>query len=88
MLKAVLRIQDILVWIWIRGSMPLTNGSGSGFGSVSGCGSGSCYFHHWPSRRQQKTNFFTKMFCILRFEGTFPSFFKEKSQKEVTKQQK
>jgi hypothetical protein len=28
----VLRIHDILVWIWtqIRGSMPLTNGSGSG----------------------------------------------------------
>jgi hypothetical protein len=33
MLVAVLRIHDILVWIqiriWIRGSMPLTNGSGS-----------------------------------------------------------
>ena len=27
--KAVLRIHDILVWIRIRGSMPLTNGSGS-----------------------------------------------------------
>jgi hypothetical protein len=26
---AVLRIHDILVWIRIRGSMPLTNGSGS-----------------------------------------------------------
>jgi hypothetical protein len=35
---AVLRIRDILVWIriWIRGSMPLTNGSGCG----------SFYFHH------------------------------------------
>ncbi len=36
----VLRIHGILVWIririWIRGSMPLTNGSGSG----------SCYFPH------------------------------------------
>ncbi len=31
--------------IRIRGSMPLTNGSGS------------CYFRHWPSRDQQKTNF-------------------------------
>ncbi len=30
----VLRIHDILVWIRIRGSMPLTNGSGS------------CYFRH------------------------------------------
>jgi hypothetical protein len=33
---SVLRIHDILVWIQIRGSMPLTNGSGSG----------SFYFHH------------------------------------------
>jgi hypothetical protein len=47
-LKTVLRIQDILVRIWIRGSRPLTNGSGSGYGS--------CYFRHWPSRLQQKTN--------------------------------
>jgi hypothetical protein len=38
---AVFRIHDILVWIRIRGSMPLTNGSGSGFGS----GSLSFYFH-------------------------------------------
>ncbi len=45
-LPAVLRIHDILVWIRIRGSMPLTNGSG--------CGSGSSYFRHWPSRGQQK----------------------------------
>jgi hypothetical protein len=28
--KAVLRIHDILGWIRIRGSMPLTNGFGSG----------------------------------------------------------
>jgi hypothetical protein len=33
-LKAVFRIHDILVWIRIRGSMPLT------------IGSGSCYFRH------------------------------------------
>jgi hypothetical protein len=38
MIIAVFRIHEILVWIRIRGSMPLTNGSGSGFGS------GSCYF--------------------------------------------
>ncbi len=30
--RAVLRIHDILVWIRIRGSMPLTNGSGFGSG--------------------------------------------------------
>jgi hypothetical protein len=40
--KQALRIHDILVLIririWIRRSMPLTNGSG--------CGSGSCYYRH------------------------------------------
>jgi hypothetical protein len=43
---AVLWIHDILGWIriWIRGSIPLTNGSGSGFGS--GCESGFCYFRY------------------------------------------
>jgi hypothetical protein len=30
-LEAVLRIHDILMWIRIRGSMPLTNGSGTGY---------------------------------------------------------
>ncbi len=62
LLKAVLRIHDILVWIririWIRGSMPLTNGSGCG----------SCYFRLWPSRCQQKTNFLKKFFCSLLFK--------------------
>jgi hypothetical protein len=29
-----------------------------------------------------------KFFCVLLFEGTFTSFFKEKSQKEVTEQSK
>ncbi len=42
---AVFRIRDIMEWIRIRGSMPLTNGSGS------------CFFRHWPLRCQQKTNF-------------------------------
>jgi hypothetical protein len=44
-----------------------------------GSGSGSCYFHQWPSRRQQKTNFLQKFFCILLFERTFTSLFTEKS---------
>ncbi len=43
-LKPVLRIRNILVRIRIRGSIPLTNGSGSW----------SCYFSQCPSRRQQK----------------------------------
>ncbi len=68
-LEAVLRIHDILMWIRIRRSMPLTNGSGSGFGS--------CYFRHLPSRRQQKTNK-KKFFCLLLFVGPFTSFFKDK----------
>ncbi len=75
--KLVFRIYDILVWIRIRGSMPLTNGSG--FGS----GSGSCYFRHWLSRRQQKTNLKKKFFCLL---GTFWRYIYIKSPKEVTKQ--
>ncbi len=66
----VLRIHDILVWIRIRGSTPLTNGSGS------------FYFHHWPSRCQQKIFFFKQVFfCILLFKGTFTSFFKDKKSK-------
>ncbi len=57
MLLAVLQIHDILGWIRIRirGSMPLTNGSGS------------CYFRHWPSRWQQKTNFLTQFFLLITF---------------------
>jgi hypothetical protein len=39
--NAVLRIRDILVQIWIRGSVPLTKGSGSK----------SCYFSLLASRR-------------------------------------
>jgi hypothetical protein len=65
----------------IRGSMPLNNGSRSG--------SGSCYFRHCPSRRQQENNF-TPVFLLITvlFEGTFTSFFKDtvKSQEEVRKQ--
>jgi hypothetical protein len=60
--KSVLRIHDI--FIRIRGSMPLT---------MIWLRIRTCYFHYWPSRRQQKTNF-EKFFCLLLFEGTFPSF--------------
>ncbi len=50
--KAVFRIHDIMVWIWIRirGSMPLSNGFGSG----------SFTFRHWPSRRQKNNNIYIK----------------------------
>ncbi len=67
--SAVLRIHDILVWIRIRirGSMPLTNGSGY------------CYFRHWSSRCQEKTNFLKHFFCLLLFEVTLTSFWKIKN---------
>jgi hypothetical protein len=32
----------------------------------------------------KKQILFKKVFCLLLFEGTFTSFFKDKSQKEVT----
>jgi hypothetical protein len=74
-LSTVLQIHDILGWIRIRirGSMPLTNGSGS------------CYFRQWPSRCQQETNFFSQFFCLLLFECTFTSLFKDKKSKRVAK---
>ncbi len=74
--ELVLRIHDILgwIWIWIQGSKPLTNGSGS------------CFFRHWPSRCQQKNKFKKKLICLLILEGTFTSFFKDKSRKESQKQ--
>ncbi len=34
----------------------------------------------------KKQIFFSKFFCLLLFEGTFTSFFKNKKSKEVTKQ--
>ncbi len=57
--------------------MPLTPGFG--------CGSRSCYFRHWPSRRQLKTNFWKKFLCYLLFEDTFTSFFKDKKSKRSHK---
>ncbi len=55
----VMRIHEILVRIRISGSIPLTSGSG--------CGSGSCYFRQWPSRRQQKIIFFSLSFLLVTF---------------------
>ncbi len=55
------------------GSMTFWGGSGSG--SSDPClrlmdpdpGSGSCYFRHWPSRCQQKTNFLIPFFLLITF---------------------
>jgi hypothetical protein len=70
----VLRIHGILGWsrIRIRGSMPLTNGSGSG----------SCYFRHWPSRCQQKLIFNTIFSAYYFLKVHLHHFSKIKSQKE------
>jgi hypothetical protein len=64
--KPVLRIPDIMVRIRIRGSVPLTNRSGS------------CYFRQWPSRWRQTKN--SNLFCFLLFEAPLTSVFKEKSR--------
>ncbi len=74
---SVLRIHDILVWIRIRRSMPLTNGSGSWILDPD-----PAIFRHWPSRCQQKTCFLHNFSCLLLFEGTFTLFFKDKGQNQ------
>ncbi len=55
-LNPVLRIRDILVRIRIRGSVPLTNGSGSG----------SCCFRQWPSRWRWKLKNILFAFYFLK----------------------
>ncbi len=67
---AVLRIHEILEQIRIRGSITLTNGTGS------------CYFRQWPSRSQQKINFFPKLFCLLLLKVQLHHFSKIKSHKQ------
>ncbi len=73
----VFRIPDILVRIPVRirilGSIPLTNGSGSG----------SCSFRQWPSRCQQ---IFPQSFLLL-FDGTFTSFFTDKKKSQNSRNQ-
>ncbi len=77
--RAVFRIHDILGWIRIRirGSMPLTNGSG--------CGSGSFYAYHWPLRCQQKTNLKKKVFLYNTFLRYLFIIFKDKKSKRCHK---
>ncbi len=60
---------------WIRGSMPLTNGSGFG------CGSGSCYFRHWPSQDANKKLIFKKSFFAYYFLKVMYIIFKDKKSK-------
>ncbi len=72
----VFRIHDILVWIRICRSMPLTNKSWSGFGC------GICYFRHWPSRRQQKTNLKKVFLLIILWRYIYIIFKRQKVQKK------
>ncbi len=71
-LQAVLRIHDILVWIRfrirIRGSMPLTNRSGSGF-------------YQWPARCQQKLIVLKSFPAYYFLKVLLHQFSKIKSQK-------
>ncbi len=76
------------------GSMTFWGGSGSGSGDP--ClwlmdpdpdpGSGSFYFRHWPSRCQQKNNFFNTIFTAYDFlKLHLHNFWKIKIQKESHK---
>ncbi len=73
------RIHGILVWIRIRGSMPLTNGSGFGSGSWIRI----LLFSSLNFKMLAKNLIFLqKFFCLLLFEGTFTLFYLNiKSQK-------
>ncbi len=74
--KAVLQIHDILVWIRIRGSMPLTNGPDPAIFVID-------------LQEANKKLISTKVFLLITFfEGTvhLHNFSKIKSQNEVTKQ--
>ncbi len=82
-----MRIHDILGWIRIRirGSMPLTNGSGSGFGS--GFGSGSwiriLLFSSLTFNLPAKNKFFNTIFSVYYFlKLHLHHFTKIKCQKE------
>jgi hypothetical protein len=82
-LKAVLRRDDILLRIRIRGPMPRTNGSGQDSDPDP-----AIFIIHLQDANK-KIYFFKKKFvCLFFFEGTFTLFYhfsNIKSQKEVTK---
>jgi hypothetical protein len=88
-LKTGLRIHNILVWFRIRihGTMPLTNGSGFLDSDPDPGPHANPDPHSNPDpaifiidlqEANKKLIFFKKFFCILLFEGTFTSFFKDK----------
>ncbi len=79
--QSVFRIHDILVWIRIRGSMPLTNGSGFGSGSTSWIR--ILLFSSLTFKMPAKKQFFNTIFSACYFlEVHLRYFSKIKSQKE------
>jgi hypothetical protein len=88
----VFRIHEILVRNRIRGSMPLTNGSGFRFGSGSGSRVRTRIQDPDPAvfvidlQDANKNKFKKKFCCLLLFEVHLHHFSKIKSPKEVTKQ--
>jgi hypothetical protein len=74
------RIHDILVWIRIRtrGSMPLTNIN-------SDPDPDPAFFVIDLQDVNKKLIHLKKCFCLLLFEGTFTSFFKDKKSKRIIK---
>ncbi len=79
-LQAVFRIRDILLWIRIRirGSMPLTNGSGSWIRIL--------LLSSLTFKMPTKNYFSKKAFQLITFwEGTFTSFFKDEKSKRSHK---
>ncbi len=66
---------DILVWIRIRWSIPLTNGSGSWIRIL--------LFRHWPLRCQQTLILFKKFSAFNFLKVHLHHFSKIKSQKEL-----
>jgi hypothetical protein len=65
-----LQIHEILTRIRIHGSIPLTNGSGSGCGS--------CYLHPGPSWRQQKIIIIFKVPLLITFWRYIHNILKDK----------
>ncbi len=78
-LEAVFRIHGILEWIRIRGSMPLTNGSGFGSGSWIRILLISSLTFMMPTKNNLCLNLFSAYYCL---KVHLPNFPKIKSQKE------
>ncbi len=77
-LRTVLGIHDILGWIRIRirGSVPLTSGSGFGSGFGSGSWIWTLLFSSLPFKMPAKTNFLTQYFLIITFWSYIYTIFK------------